>query len=255
MFLKFGSNSEFLRDDRRPLTTQNVRFCILSLPQRWPLFCFWLSSACMPTSFQVFPICYPLLLLHLDFFLCLRRRNESVHKIVVAQWIPSSHCNVIFMTFMKSSFHTLSRRFVGFNSACVLCLALLFNATGFPVLFVSGSARHCCLHRNFQLPTHIFIISMNSSSAGSMKWIPRNFLAVSSFGFSIARFCFSLRFDASDIFPNFWPQRVWSGCRLLSCQSLPGPSISIRLFFSSNIVNHVKPVHMSYNSRSPSSFQ
>ena len=42
------------------------------------------------------------------------------------------------------------------------------------------------------------IVSVNSSSAGSMKYIPRNFLALSSFVFSIAYFCFSFRFDASD---------------------------------------------------------
>ena len=52
-----------------------------------------------------------------------------------------------------------------------------------------------------ELPTsyaHFFIISLNPSSAGSMKWIPRKCPALSSFGFSIARLCFSLRFDASD---------------------------------------------------------
>ena len=33
------------------------------------------------------------------------------------------------------------------------------------------------------------------------------------------------------IFPNLWPQSVWPGGRLFSCQSLPRPCISIRRFF------------------------
>ena len=41
------------------------------------------------------------------------------------------------------------------------------------------------------------MISLNSSQSGSMKEIPRNLLTLSSFGFSIDHFCFSLRFDAS----------------------------------------------------------
>ena len=33
------------------------------------------------------------------------------------------------------------------------------------------------------------------------------------------------------IFPNLWPQSVWSGGRLFSCQFPPGPCMSIRWFF------------------------
>ena len=44
-----------------------------------------------------------------------------------------------------------------------------------------------------------FIVSLNSSSSGSMKKIPRNCLALSGFGFSIAHFCFAIFFAASDI--------------------------------------------------------
>ena len=43
------------------------------------------------------------------------------------------------------------------------------------------------------------MVCLNSSSSGSMEKIPRNRPALSSFGFSIAHFCFSFRFDASDI--------------------------------------------------------
>ena len=44
-----------------------------------------------------------------------------------------------------------------------------------------------------------FMVCSNSSSSGSMKKIPRNCLALSSFGFSTAHFCFALLFAASDI--------------------------------------------------------
>ena len=90
------------------------------------------------------------------YFHRLKHRNKLVHKIVMVQWINSSSCNMIFMTFMKSSFHTLSRRFVGFNNAGVFCLTNCLNAVGFPVLFASGFAKHCSWHRNFQLSSRIF---------------------------------------------------------------------------------------------------
>ena len=48
-------------------------------------------------------------------------------------------------------------------------------------------------------PRTFFMVCLNSSSSGSMKKIPHNCLALSSFGLSIAHFCFALRFDASDI--------------------------------------------------------
>ena len=43
------------------------------------------------------------------------------------------------------------------------------------------------------------IVSLNSSSFGSIKNIPLTCLALSSFGFSIAYFCFAFFFAASDI--------------------------------------------------------
>ena len=42
------------------------------------------------------------------------------------------------------------------------------------------------------------IMSLNSSSFGSMKIIPLNCLALSSFGFSIAHLCFAFFYAASD---------------------------------------------------------
>ena len=45
-----------------------------------------------------------------------------------------------------------------------------------------------------------FIVSLNSSSFGSMKNILLNCLALSSFGFSIAHLCFAFFFAASDMY-------------------------------------------------------
>ena len=101
--------------------TQNVLFCLLSLLPRSPLFCSdfrQLPCRCL-FKFITFFIhrC-----LRIWYFHCLRHRNIFVHKIVVVQRTHSFPCNMIFMTFMKSSVHTLPRRFVGFNNACVFCL-------------------------------------------------------------------------------------------------------------------------------------
>ena len=100
-----------------------------------------------------------------------------------------------------------------------------------------------------------FMVCFDSSSSGSMKKIPRYCLALLSFGFSMAYFCFALRFDASDI------------CFHISGHTLSGLEVVCFLVsllpdhvypssgFSSSTVNLVKPVHASDNSRSSSTFQ
>ena len=101
----------------------------------------------------------------------------------------------------------------------------------------------------------MFMVCKNSSSSSIMKKIPRNLLSFSSFGFSIAHFCFALLFAASDIcFPI-------SGHRLSGLEVVcflvnlspdhENPSGGL----SFNKMNLVKPVHASVNSLSPSTFQ
>ena len=188
---------------------------------RWSLFKF----------FPLFVHCC----LRIWYFHCLRHRNEFVHKIAVVQWIHSSSCNMIFMPFMKSSFHTLARRFVGFNNAGAFCLTISRNATGFPVLFASGFCK--ALQLASELPAFYahFLKYPWIFVSQPMKQVPRNFLALSSFGVSIAHFCFSFRLDASDIsFKNSGHKESALEGRLLSCQSpspSPRPCISIRWFF------------------------
>ena len=175
--------------------------------------------------------------------ICVQDCNDSMNSFPFQQYD--------FMIFMKRSFHAVSRRLVGFDNGSVFCLALLFNAAGLPVLLASSFARHCSWHRNTQLSTRVFhdilefftswINEVNTTQFSSIVK-PRFFDSPLLLFFALRRFRY--------IFPNLWPQSVWCGGRLLSCQS---PSWT-RLY-PSNLVNLVKPVQESDNSRSPSTFQ
>ena len=107
-------------------------------------------------------------------------------------------------------------------SSCVVQLCHKFPCADFQ----KKSTKHCCCHRNFQLSKSIF---HDASSSGTVKKIPRNLLALSSFGFSMAHFCFSLRFAASDICFHISGHTL-SGlevvCFLVNLP--PGPCISIK---------------------------
>ena len=75
-----------------------------------------------------------------------------------------------------------------------------------------------CGHRNVQLSAHIFQNLLEFFVSG-INEIPRNFQALSSFGFWIAHICLSLRFDASDIAFQISSQKkglVWRSFALLS---------------------------------------
>ena len=81
-------------------------------------------------------------------------------------------------------FHAYPHRLADLNDTSIFRLVLSKCAPGFPVLMKLSSRRHCYWHRNFQLST-------------SIKNKPRNLLALSSFGFSMTHFWFSLSFNAS----------------------------------------------------------
>ena len=123
---------------------------------------------------------------------CLRYKSGGLRRAGVIRGIRPFNCCMVFMILVRRSLHAFPHGFIGFNYATVFCVALLFNATGFPVLLTLSFAKHCGWHRNLNSLRVCFMISMNSSSSGSMKKIPRNLLAFPSFGFSIAHFCFSL---------------------------------------------------------------
>ena len=99
------------------------------------------------------------------------------------------------------------------------------------------------------------MVSLNSVSSGSMKWIPRNFLAFSRWSFSSHHFCFSFSLAC---FPIVFQSsgRKWSGLDV-SCflVSLSPDHIYPSGGFSSKRVNSVKPVQESDKSLDPSIFQ
>ena len=158
---------------------------------------------------------------------------------------------------MKRSFHALSLRLVGFENTGVFCLAFLFNDTSFPVLLALKILQRIAAgwHRSFQLSTRVvhnvfefFISWINELNTAQFSCI----VMLRFFDSPLLLFFAFRRFR--HILPNLWPPSVWPGSRLLSCQFLPDhvyPSGG----FSSKKVNIVKPVHVSDNSRSLSTFQ
>ena len=94
-------------------------------------------------------------------------------------------------------------------------------------------------------PRAAFIVSLNSSSFGSMKSIPLTCLALSSFGFSTAHLCSAFFFAASDM------------CFHLSGHTLSGREVVCFLVSLSpdQVYPSGNPVHAPDNSFSPSTFQ
>ena len=157
---------------------------------------------------------------------------------------------------IRNSFQSNSRGLVSFDNTSMFCLAFPNTAVGFTTAVYWCFARHCGWHRIFLLPTKRFSwCPLNSSSSGSTKKIPRNLLALSSSGFSIAHFCFALLVAASDMCFHISGHTlsglevVSSLVRLLQHHVYPSGGLSF------NKVNLVNPVHASDNSLSPSMFQ
>ena len=103
-----------------------------------------------------------------------------------------------------------------------------------------------------ELPTFYGRHSLNSSSFGSIKNVPLNCLALSSFGFSLAHLCFAFFFDASDICFHKSGQTL-SG-REVVCFLVSLPHVYPSGGLSFNKMNLVKPVHASKKSFAPSTF-
>ena len=71
-----------------------------------------------------------------------------------------------------------------------------------------------------------FMTCLNSSSFGSMTKIPRNCLALSSFGFFDSPLSLRFAFCIRHMLPHIWPHIVGSSGCLFPRMSLPGPCIS-----------------------------
>ena len=66
-----------------------------------------------------------------------------------------------------------------------ILIEIIALTTGLPML-----ALLACLAKHNLLRAFL-VVSLNSLSSGSMKWIPRNLPALPSFGFSLDQLCFS----------------------------------------------------------------
>ena len=154
------------------------------------------------------------------------------------------------------SFHTFPHRFIGFSNTSVFLSCVLQLCDRFPCaslvesckalqagIGTSNFLRAWCpwiLHHLDQ------INEVNTTQFSSVVKF-RLFDSPLSLFFAFRR--------VRHIFPNLWPQSVWPGGRLFPRQSLPPDHVYQSGGFSSNTVNLVQPVHVSDNSRSPSTFQ
>ena len=132
-------------------------------------------------NFLVFSIFYHCCLCIRNFH-CLRHQIELVNKTVVVQRVHLFFIDMILVRFVNRNFKPWSCALIGISNTSYFCLA-------FPNIAVDFST---ALYRILQgiaagIGTSDFlraalILSLNSSSFASMKYIPLNCLALSSFG-------------------------------------------------------------------------
>ena len=106
---------------------------------------------------------------------------------------------MVFVIPVRHTSQSFSIRFVDIDISSIFDLVFLSTAAGFSASIYWCFARHCCWHGNFQLPTSVFddvpeffVCRFNDKRYHVI-------VLLSSFGFSIANFCFALLFAASDI--------------------------------------------------------
>ena len=120
-----------------------------------------------------------------------RHLDEEIKRRLVKNVVWNCH-NVYLKR--DSSWAKMDTDFLGFTS-------LRFNVLKVGALLCTFLARHCHIHWKFRLsPRNIedFWI-LHHLTDGSMKWMPLNLRALSSFGFSFAHSCFSLFWAAIPI--------------------------------------------------------
>ena len=241
-----------IEDDKDPQMTQNELFCLYSLLPRSPLSCFWLSSAVMPGFSPVFPFFWHCCLCIWNFFHAwgigmnvwtrMLWFTEFIPFAVMWSWwglcpAPSS------LGLVLSSASTTQAYFVSRFPILRQVSPLHFIGILQGVAAGIGTS-------NFLRAA--FIVSLNSSSFGSMKNIPLNCLALSIFGFSTAHFLFCFLFHCiRHMLPHIWPYIIWTRSWLFPRKSPPAPGVAVRWPFIQK-KNIVKPVNASDNSLSPS---
>ena len=173
------------------------------------LSCFWLLSAGMPefSPFFTFSLhgCLCIWIFH-----CLRHRNEFLNKTNMSYRIRLLCSDVILMSFCVPS-----------SLGLVLSSALAFSniaVDSHPLLLICILQSIAAGIGTSNFLRAAFIMCLNSSSSGSMKYILLNCLALSIFDFSMAHFCFAFFFRCiRHMLAHIWPYIVWTRSWLFSC--------------------------------------
>ena len=131
---------------------------------------------------------------------CLRHRNDFANKILMIQRTHPFYSDMILVMFLYCSFQPWSRDFVGINNTSIFCLAFHQLRWASPLLFIGILQGIAAGIGTSNFLRAALIVSLNSSTFGSIKNIPLKCLALLSFGFSIAHLCFAFFFAASDIY-------------------------------------------------------
>ena len=173
-------------------------------------FCFWLWSAVMSVSSPIFSFFFHCSL-RTSNFQCLRNRNKLMQYTAITEWIYSFCSNVIFVIPAWHTFQSYSHRFVGIVKRVLSCVSQFCGGLSHCSLSVFCKA---LLTSNF--PKAAFIVSLNSSSFGSMKNIPLD---------SPSLFCILFRCIGQK-FPHIWPYIIKTRGCLFPCKSPPGPCAS-----------------------------
>ena len=149
--------------------------------------------SCHAGSFSIFFSFFFHCRLRIREFQCLKHRNKLVYQIVMAEFFLLQRCDLRDICAVHLSIvlplirrhrqykHVLSR-FSQYRSKFIhRCLLVFCKALLLASEFLTSYER-------------FFMMSLKSSSSGSMKKIPRNFLALSSFGFSTVPLFFLFTF-------------------------------------------------------------
>ena len=168
-----------------------------------------------------------------------------MHKTLMSHRVHPFCSDMILMRFVSSSFLPWSRVSSASIIQAYFVLRLPMLRWVSPLLFIGILQGIAAGIGTSNVLRAALIVSLNSSPFGSIKNIPLNCLALSSFGFSIAHLCFAFFFGASDIcvhISGHTLSRREVDCFLVSPHPdhvYPSGGLSV------NKMNLVKPVHAS----------
>ena len=126
---------------------------------------------------------------------------------------------MILVMCVSSSFQPWCRAFVGISNTSIFSCVSQYCG-GSPLLFIGILQGIAAGIGTSNFLRAALMLSLNSSSFGSLENIPLNCFALSSFGFSIAHLCFAFFFRCiSHMRPHIWPYIVQARGCLFSCIS------------------------------------